>query len=340
MASSNAVRFLSDGSTDFGLSLERDFKGLVLNAFRAKSVLWDNLSSYAEVKMLDDGNSHQFMIGSEVAEGEDHTPGDELLGQTYSFTAGNITLDSILVRHFDVPLDQKVTSHFDVMANLAFKLGTDLAIQYDKRLFKAALIAARTAASSGYHNGGNTVEVTAATIAAAYAASTTGAEAFRDSVAELAQLMDEDNVPEDGRTLFISPYIRRVLGASDTSGTLIPIFDKDVNSRPNDINTRAIGILEGFNVVVTNHLPTTNTTTGPSNYQVDATVAGAVGGPAAIALCRSGSDAALGVVQALGLATTIMDDHRRNTTFMKAQTYLGAGTLAPWMAGEIRVDAA
>jgi len=340
MASSNAVRFLSDGSTDFGLSLTRDFKGLVLNAFRAKTVLWDNLSSYAEVKSLDDGNTHQFMIGSEVAEGEDHTPGDELLGQAYSFTSGTVTLDSILVRHFDVPLDQKVTSHFDVMANLAYRIGTDLAIQYDKRMFQAGLIAARTAASSGYHNGGNVVEIAADTVAAGYAASTTGAEAFRDSVAELAQVMDEDNVPEDGRTLFIPPYIRRVLGASDTGGTYIPIWDKDATKGENTINDRSIGILEGFRVVITNHLPSTNITTGPSNYQVDANVAGAVGQPAALALCRSGSDAAIGVVDAFGLQTEIHDDSRRNTTFMKGQLYLGAGTLAPWMAGEIRVDKA
>lgn len=338
MASSNAVRFLSDGSTDFGLSLERDFKGLVLNAFRAKTIFWDNLSTFAQVKVLDDGNSHQFMIGSEVAEGEDHTPGDELLGQTYSFTSGNITLDSILVRHFDVPLDQKVTSHFDVMANLAYKLGTDLAIQYDKRLIQAGLLAARTAAVSGYHNGGNTVEgVDASGLTGEYPATAAGAEAFRQDVAELAQLMDEDNVPEDGRSLLIPPYLRRVLGAS-TTGALVPIFDKDVNSRPNDLNTRSIGLLEGFKVYITNHLPSTNITTGPSNYQGDFSLAGSTGQPAALALCRSGSDAAIGVVQALGLSTTIMDDERRNTTFMKAQLYMGAGTLCPWMAGEIFVD--
>lgn len=338
MASSNASRFLASGGDDFGHSLTRDFNGLVLSAFRAKTVLWDNLSKYAQVKVLDDGNTHQFMLGQDIGEGEDHTPGDELLGQTFSFEKGTITLDSLLVRHFDVPLDQKITSHFDVMANLAFRIGTDLAIQYDKRLFKALLISARAAAVSGFHSGGNTVEDTTGAVDTAWPATSAGATEFLRDAAALAEAMDNDNVPEDGRTLFITPYIRRVLGSSSLTGLLTPIFNKDHNARPNDLNTRSIGLLEGFDVVVTNHIPKTDTTTGPSNYQVDASLAGSTGEPVALAACVSGSEAPIGVVMASGIQTVIFDDHRRNTTFMKGQLYMGASTLFPPCAGEIFAD--
>ena len=50
-----------------------------------------------------------------------------------------------------------------------------------------------------------------ASIASAYPNNSTGSGQFRDDVAELAQKFDEDNVPEDGRYLFVSPYIRTIL---------------------------------------------------------------------------------------------------------------------------------
>jgi hypothetical protein len=46
------------------------------------------------------------------------------------------------------------------------------------------------------------------------------------------------------------------------------------------------------------------------------------------------------MVQAQGFASVVMDDERRNTTFMKTQTFFGLGVIRPWCAGEIRVAAA
>jgi hypothetical protein len=354
MATSNAQRFLASGGDDRALALKM-FWGTVLEAFRNKTLLWNSIGGAEGVgsenagtgivasKTVDAGKSWQFPIIGDDPTPEYHTPGTELLGQAVSLTEGTITIDDILVSHYDVPLDQTQLSHFDVLEPFARKLGRSLAIDFDKKLIQTGLIAAATAASSGFHNGGNSVERVGGTVATAYPNTSTGASNFRKDVAELARLMDEDNVPEDSRYLVITPYIRQVL-TNDTT-----VFNKDFSDQTNDLNTRLIGILEGFQVMKpTNQMPSTDITTGPSKYQGDWTIDSTGTGtaylrPVALALCGAEEgQAGIGYVAATGEAGPIYAhrhfDERRNTTFMKAQMMVGAGVLAPYCAGSIVVD--
>ena len=336
MATSNSQRFLQGqhATDDRNLALKL-FWGVVLEAFRAKTVFWDNTGNVIAFKNISEGKSWSFPIIGDDPTPTYHTPGVELLGQDVSMDEGTITIDDILVSHYDVPLDQIVMSHFDVIQPFARKLGRSLAIDLDKKLASIGISAARTAAVSGIHSGGQVVErVNGTSVETAYAVSSTGAANFRADLSEMAQLFDEDNVPEDGRFAFITPYIRRVL-QFDTN-----FFDKDLTAVPVDLHRRILGILEGFLLIPTNHLPiTTITGTGFSKYNVDGAHAGAEGEPVCLCLCgaQEGS-AGIGFVQASGIVPHMEQDERRNTTFMKAQMYGGAGVLAPWCAGEIRVD--
>jgi hypothetical protein len=353
MATSNAQRFLAKGGVDDELALEM-FYGLVLEAFHNQTLLWNSIggpdgvgsSSFGagvvSSKVIDSGKSWQFpIIALEDGDPEYHTPGTELLGQQFEVDEGTIGIDGILVKHYDVPFDQIQMSHFDIIRPVAKKLGRALATDFDKKLFAVAIRAGRTAAltknSMTIHNGGNVVERVAATVAAAYPVTVTGAQNYRDDVANLAQLMDEDNVPEEGRYLAISPYIRRVLSKDTT------IYDRDYSiARSNDLNRRIIGLIEGFDILFpTNHLPTTNITTGPTAYQGDFTAT--VGLPAGVALCGADEgSSAIGYVAAnmpeLGPIYTFMGkDERKNTHFMKGQMMVGADVLSPWSAGLIQV---
>lgn len=353
MAASNPQRFLTDngGSDDRALALKM-FWGLVIEAFRATTVFWDNTGNIISYKNITEGKSWQFPVIGDDPDPEYHTPGTELLGQAVNLTEGTVTIDDILVSHYDVPIDQITLSHFDIIAPFARKLGRSLATKCDKHLLYTGLKAARHYAVTGIHSGGNRVAAgTIGDIATAYPATSDGAAAFRASAAYLAQLMDEDNVPEINRFLFITPYIRRVLGL----GT--DIFDRDYNrTLPNDLNMRRIGLLEGFHVFGTNQMPSTHLTTGPAKYQGDFRYNGGTtdgvdtstlsegwsdsiyndGRPAALALCgASEGEAAIGFVQAGGIYPYIGPDERRNTKFMKAQIMCGAGVMSPWCAGEI-----
>lgn len=337
MTASNAVRFLSDGETDYGLNLTENW-GAMLSQFYKRTLFYDNTGNVGAYKNITQGKSHQFIQVSEDPTPENFTPGTQLLGQDYAFDDGTITVDDILVAHFDVPVDQKMLSHFDVMQPLMTKLGRSLAIQCDERLARMLTLSARTASKADYHNGGNVVERVGASVAAAYPTSSAGAENFRGDVAELARLMDEDNVPEEGRVLFTTPYICEVLGYSDR------VLNKDYidDTLPNSLLRRVIGQIEGFTVLKTNSIPTaddSSNTALPSKYRGDFSLAGSTGQPVALAATGSaGDEKPYGVVEAMQPTLLLYEDPRRMTTFMRAAMMIGADVLSPYTAGEIYVD--
>jgi hypothetical protein len=355
MATSTGQRFLEGSGDDLNRAII-PFYNVVQEAFHAKTLLWNAVASDGGVgsegfpssvvvsRTVSFGGSHQFITLGQDGTPEDHTPGVELLGQSVDLEHGNITIDAILVSHRDFAGDHDALSHFDIMAPHARKIARELATEFDKRLFRLAVLAANTAATSGIHNGGNIVSNAGhATVAAAYPTTSTGATHLQNDIAELAKLQDEDDAPEDGRFLAISPYARQVL----TNGDLTRWFDTQLsNPQNNSLNQRIIGQLHGFNVLTpTNHLPSTDVTTGPTKYRGDFTVASAaIGQPVAVAL--SGADegtAAIGYVTTShekfgAIYTFAMFDERRNTWFMKAQMMVGADILAPWCAGAIIVE--
>jgi len=330
VATSNAQQPLG-ASRELGLKL---FSGKVLEAFRAETPLFNAAGGgspdIVSSQELVGGISGQFPIIGDDPTPEYHTPGVELLGQNVGTDEVVITIDDILVDHYDVAYDQTELSHFPVIAPFAVKLGRALGIDLDQKAMRVGINSARTAAVAGFHNGGHRVTESGVRTTI-YPDSTTGSRLFRDNAAELAESMDNDNVPIAGRWLFITPYVRRIL-RHETD-----VFQRDFNPTTNNtINTRTIGMLEGFNVIYTNHIPSTVITTGPSKYQGDFTQATGAGEPLALALCgaQEGS-AGIGYVTSGGMETHMEFDHRRNTTFMKAQMLVGLGVLAPWCAGSI-----
>lgn len=356
MATSNAQRFLAKNGADDEIALEMYF-GTVLQAFSNKTPLWNavngdygvgSMAAPSEVvasRTIDSGKSWQFPIFSiDVEGGEYHTEGTELLGQSFEVDESNITIDDILVSHRDIAASHIQMSHFDVMSKVATKNGHELAIRFNSNLMRTGVKAANSGVLTKngvtIHNGGNAVTTTAASLTAAYAFTQAGAFSLRDDLANLAQKMDEDDVPEDARFLLLTPHARRVLSHDQS------IFNSDLSRElSNSLNRRIIGEVEGFAVLgFTNQMPDTNVTTGPAAYQGDFTVGGSGNGqPIALALCGAPEgDAAIGYVAAnmseLGpiYATTFFDE-RRNTQFVKAQMMVGAGILAPYCAGVVQV---
>jgi hypothetical protein len=150
-------------------------------------------------------------------------------------------------------------------------------------------------------------------------------------------MMDTDNVPEGGRHMFITPYIRRVLSQDTT------IYDVryNQNNSGNRLNNRAIGELEGFVVhPVANRILDTNVTSyRQSKYNGDYRFNGATGQPVALVACgASDGSAAIGTVALQNIVPEMENDVRRSTMFMKASILMGAGSLHPWCAGSIEVD--
>jgi hypothetical protein len=226
---------------------------------------------------------------------------------------------------------------------LAKAIGRGLAIDLDSKIVRMGIKAARTSALSGYHNGGNVVSRTGggSTIADAYPATAAGAVLLRDDMAQLAQLMTEDNVPLAGRGLVITPYAKRVLEKDPT------IFSRDYQNGVNDAMNVVIGRCEGFDIMVSNGIPTTNMSGGgpPSDtdkYDVDCryvagNVAAGTGQPIAVAFCGAqDGNAAVGMVILEEFHPWMEFIETRNVTFLKDQNFVGVDIICPWMAGEIR----
>jgi hypothetical protein len=333
-------RFLQKEGTGVNDELAlKVFSGTVLEAFVSATKIWDNTGNILSLKTLEHGKSAQWPIIGNDPSASYHSPGDFMSGGTIKSSEAVITVNDYLVSFIDVAYADVNLSHFDVMRPYARKLGRSLATDMDKKLAIVGVDAARQDPLSGIHSGGNAVNRivgSATTDDDVFADSATGSGLFRDDVAQLARLMDQDAVPEAGRYLFINPYIRSIL-RHETD-----LFNRDYNpdSLAGDLNNRVIGTMEGFSLIVSNNLPTTNTsadTSVPVAYRLDCD-GGTSGGsrPVALALCgaQEGSSA-IGLVQAAGLTSHIEKDERRNTFFLKSQMMVGAGIVSPWCAGEI-----
>lgn len=355
---------LSPGDRDLSLKL---FSGKVLETFRQKTIFWDGSPSIISRKELSGGSSYQWpIIGDDiVVAGQNvsdtgldkgyHTPGKFIYGSTVPLTEITIAVDDILAVAMDVPHIDIDLTHFDVLAPFATKLGRSMAIDNDRKVVAMGIKAARSPAVNTIHGGGHRVAYqlttgtpgTPPTIEQAFPDSKTsgntigGADRFRQMVAQLAQDMDDRFVPEDGRYLFIPPYIRKILRNE------LEVFNRDFNGRPNDLNTRTVGILEGFQLVVTTSIPPVAlagytgraakynfdnvdglgslTGLGPANAKV-----------AALAMCGASEGVSpVGMVSVNGIQSHMEDDHRRNVKFMKSQMLCGYGVLCPWTAGVV-----
>ena len=173
-------RTLSDkGGADKRALALKLFSGTVLEAFRAKTVFYDNTGSIMLKKTIEGGHMYQWpIIGDDIVlsdigtpvDSTDpadgiydsvtasgglrlgyHTPGDFISGQEVKVTEATVRVDDMLVGMIDVPFQDLDLSHFDVLQPFATKIGRSLAIDNDKKIATIALKAARTAADAGIH---------------------------------------------------------------------------------------------------------------------------------------------------------------------------------------------
>jgi len=387
MSQTNRELILSSAQNSTDDLALKIFSGMVLEAFQQSTMFYDRSGTFISVKQIEGATSAQWPILGDDPAPSYHTAGAVLNAQT---TQGSnvariktneavVTVDEILVNAIDVPFRDLEQAHFDVLGPYATKLGRSIARVLDKKIAILGVKAARTGSSAGLHGGGYKIERNSTgsagsangsspssaglfTNATGYPLSPQGAYQFRSNVSDLAQAMDEKNVPSENRFLFISPYIKSVLrfeaNFDGTNLTSVPVmastYDRNTNNAPNDINNRVVGMLEGFKVLVTNHLPSFDTATGTlsaedlvatqdgrSGTKYTGTFDGssqAGGRPAALALCGADSGSpAIGMVQATGLTSYMERDERRNTMFLKSQVMCGLNVLCPWSAGVIQL---
>ena len=124
-----------------------------------------------------------------MATSEYHTAGAEITGNAIKHAERVITIDDLLISHaFISNIDEaKITTMLDLSTR---KVSSALAKKLDQNLIQLAVLGARASATVTGIGGANAI-----TDADAH----TNASSFIDSIYEAAQIMDENDVPDDDR---------------------------------------------------------------------------------------------------------------------------------------------
>jgi hypothetical protein len=302
-----------NGGSDKDALFLKVFAGEVLTAFAEKNVMMDKHM----VRTIASGKSAQFPVTGNFSAAY-HTPGNEILGESMNHAERVITIDDLLISNTFIANIDEAKNHYDVRANYSRKLGEALANTADKQLLQVGVLAARASATVTGGNGGSRIED------ADFLSSSD------DLIAGLfaaAQKFDEKDVPEDERYAFVRPAQYYAL-AQNTK-----VLNKDWGGAGAYADGKVLRIA-GLTIVATNHLPSTNITTGTqagtsARYAVDARTT------AALVIQKE----AVGTVKLLDLAMESEYDIRRQGTLMVAKYAMGHGILRPECAIELATGA-
>jgi hypothetical protein len=302
-----------NGGSDKDALFLKVFAGEVLTAFAEKNVLLEKTT----VRSISSGKSAQFPVTGNFSAAY-HTPGNEILGESMNHAERVITIDDLLISNTFIANIDEAKNHYDVRANYSAKLGQALANTADRQMFQVGIQAARAAATvTGGFGGGRIVD----------ADFLTSSDDLIAGLFAAAQVMDEKDVPEDERYAFVRPAQYYAL-AQNTK-----VLNKDWGGAGAYADGKVLRIA-GLTIVATNHLPSTNITTGTNagtatRYAVDARTT------AALVMQKE----AIGTVKLLDLAMESEYDIRRQGTLMVAKYAMGHGILRPECSIELATGA-
>jgi len=173
------------------------FSGEMIKAYESACIAKDTVQN----RTLRNGKSLQFIYTGRMTAGY-HTPGTPILGSGDPPVAEKtILMDDLLVSSaFLYDLDETL-AHYSLRSEISAKIGHALAEAYDKKIFRVIAKAARTAhpitAAPGPEPGGSVINLGAG--------NEFNAQALVDGFFEAASILDEKNVPRQGRTAVLSP---------------------------------------------------------------------------------------------------------------------------------------
>jgi len=182
--------------TKYGVYLKQ-FSGEMFAAYQSATIARGTVMSRA----LKGARSQQFIFTGRM-QAAYHIPGTPILGSGDPPVAEKtIVCDDLLTSHaFMYSLDETL-AHYSLRSEVAKKIGHALAEAYDKKIFRTIALAAREAhpitAGPGPEPGGSIIRLG---VGKQY-----DAQALVDSFFEAASILDEKNLPQDGRCAVLNP---------------------------------------------------------------------------------------------------------------------------------------
>ena len=308
MSDANPSRLGQDGLTGATDALFlKVFSGEVMATFNANTVMKEKV----RVRNINNGKSAQFpAIGKTVA--EYHTAGAEILGNKIEHGEKVITIDDLLISNTFIANIDEAKNHYDVRSEYSKQMGQALAQTYDRNLFSMAVKATRDASGIGK---GVADQGDASSEAIGATPTTTQ---IVTAIYDAAATLDERNVPETDRYVFVSPSMYYALVQEDK------LINRDFGAN-GSYSDGTVMKVAGMTIIKTNNLVqdhTAATATFPdfnNKYAVDASDC------AALILQRQ----AMGTVELKGMATEMEYDIRRQGTLAVSKMAVGHGILRP-----------
>ena len=192
-----------------------------------------------------------------------HTPGTPILGSGDPPVAEKtVNCDDLLISSaFIYDLDETL-AHYSLRGEISKKIGHALAESYDKKIFRTIALAARKThpitASPGPEPGGSQIKLGAG--------NEYDAQALVDAFFEAASILDEKNMPKQGRTAVLSPRQYYALVSQVSTN----ILNRDYGNGQGNLNSgEGLYEIAGIQIRRSNILPflagTVNAETGENN---------------------------------------------------------------------------
>ena len=299
------------------------FTGEMMKAYESATIAKGTVMS----RSLRGGKSAQFIFTGRMTAAY-HEPGTPILGSNNPPVAEKtIVMDDLLVSSaFVYDLDETL-AHYSLRSEISAKIGHALAEAYDKKIFRQIAKAAREAhpitAAPGPEPGGSIIQLG---VTKEY-----DAQALVDAFFEAASIMDEKNLPKQGRHAVLSPrQYYALISQVDTN-----ILNRDFGSGQGNLNSgEGLYEIAGISIKRSNNLPflagTVASVNGENNdYSGDfSTSCGLIY-----------QKDAVGVVEAIGpqVQTTGSDVRTMyQGDIIVGRLAMGAGTLNPAAAIELQ----
>ena len=299
------------------------FSGELFKAYESATVAKGTVQN----RQLKNGKSLQFIFTGRMT-ADYHEPGTPILGSGDPPVAEKtIVCDDLLISSaFVYDLDETL-AHFSLRSEISKKIGYALAEAYDKKIFRTIALAAREAhpitAAPGPEPGGSVIKIGAG--------NQYDAQKLVDAFFEAAAILDEKNLPKDGRSAVLNPrQYYALVSQVDTN-----ILNRDYgNSNGNLTSGEGLYEIAGIKIQRSNNLPfqagTVAAVSGENN-----TYNGAFATHAGLIYQKD----AAGVVEAIGpqVQTTGADIKTMyQGDLIVGRLAMGAGTLNPAAAIEIQ----
>jgi hypothetical protein len=331
---------LIQGGSDNDALFLKVFSGEILTSFSETNVMKD----LHMLRTISSGKSAQFPV-SGIATAKYHNVGENIVESSTGYLSNIgmnekiITIDDVLVSSTFIANIDELKKHYDVRSIYAAELGKALAKRFDIATMKTLYAASQDSA-----NLTNTPAGTSIT-----GATTNTAAGIIDALYAVAETLDKNDAPDEGRFAVLAPATYYKLLTSDNVA-----INKDTGSGGN-VNAGTVASVAGIRLVKSNHLvdiaelgddSAVTTGDGSSNNDVFGANGAGYNGDFSALTTGSGADLeygmlcgtkeAIGTVKLLDLATESEYQIERQGTLFVAKYAMGHGVLRPECAVAVK----